>query len=66
MAGTELMRIANLNNMEVRVRCQREMTSCTGLALGDTAEIDVDAYSGTGRKFRGVVTEIANTASGLA
>ncbi len=64
MAGTELMRIANLNNMEVRVNVNEN--DIVRVALGDTAEIDVDAYSGTGRKFKGLVTEIANTASGLA
>ncbi|GAB3173901.1 efflux RND transporter periplasmic adaptor subunit [Telluribacter humicola] len=64
MAGTELMRIANLNNMEVRVNVNEN--DIVRVALGDTAEIDVDAYSSTDRKFKGVVTEIANTASGLA
>lgn len=64
MAGTELMRIANLNNMEVRVNVNEN--DIVRVALGDTAEIDVDAYSSIDRKFRGIVTEIANTASGLA
>ncbi|TDB67988.1 efflux RND transporter periplasmic adaptor subunit [Arundinibacter roseus] len=63
MAGTELMRIANLSNMEVRVNVNEN--DIVRVMLGDTAEIDVDAYSGSGRKFQGVVTEIANTASGL-
>lgn len=63
MAGTELMRIANLSNMEVRVNVNEN--DIVRVTVGDTAEIDVDAYSGTGRKFRGRVTEIANTASGL-
>lgn len=63
MAGTELMRIANLSNMEVRVNVNEN--DIVRVTLGDTAEIDVDAYSSTGRQFRGVVTEIANTASGL-
>ncbi len=63
MAGTELMRIANLNNMEVQVNVNEN--DIVRVTVGDTADIDVDAYSGTGRKFRGVVTEIANTASGL-
>lgn len=63
MAGTELMRIANLNNMEVRVNVNEN--DIVRVSVGDTADIDVDAYSGTGRKFRGIVTEIANTASGL-
>jgi HlyD family secretion protein len=64
MAGTEMMRIANLSNMEVRVNVNEN--DIVRVALGDTAEIDVDAYSSTGRKFRGVVKEIANTAAGLA
>ncbi len=63
MAGTELMRIANLNNMEVRVNVNEN--DIVRVMVGDTADIDVDAYSATGRKFRGLVTEIASTASGL-
>jgi len=64
MAGTEIMRIANLNNMEVRVNVNEN--DIVRVSLGDTAEIDVDSYSTTGRKFKGIVTEIANTANGLA
>jgi HlyD family secretion protein len=64
MAGTEMMRIANLNNMEVRVNVNEN--DIVRVSIGDTAEIDVDAYSSSGRKFRGVVKEIANTAAGLA
>jgi HlyD family secretion protein len=64
MAGTEMMRIANLSNMEVRVNVNEN--DIVRVALGDTAEIDVDAYNSSGRKFRGVVKEIANTAAGLA
>ncbi|PWJ60666.1 HlyD family secretion protein [Dyadobacter jejuensis] len=64
MAGTEMMRIANLANMEVRVNVNEN--DIVRVSLGDTAEIDVDAYSSTGRKFKGVVKEIANTAAGLA
>jgi len=64
MAGTEIMRIANLNNMEVRVNVNEN--DIVRVNLGDTVEIDVDSYSTTGRKFRGLVTEIANTANGLA
>ena len=33
------------------------------VSIGDTAIIDVDAYSHTGKKFKGVVTKIANTAN---
>lgn len=62
MAGTELMRIANLSNMEVRVNVNEN--DIVRVILGDTADIDVDAYSSIGRKFRGIVTEIANTATG--
>lgn len=64
MAGTEMMRIANLANMEVRVNVNEN--DIVRVSLGDTAEIDVDAYSSSGRKFKGVVKEIANTAAGLA
>ncbi|WP_138483257.1 efflux RND transporter periplasmic adaptor subunit [Dyadobacter bucti] len=64
MAGTEMMRIANLNNMEVRVNVNEN--DIVRVSIGDTAEIDVDAYSSSGRKFRGIVKEIANTAAGLA
>ena len=61
MAGTEIMRIANLNNMEVRVDVNEN--DIVRVMLGDTAEIEVDSYGD--RKFKGVVTEIANTANGL-
>lgn len=63
MAGTELMRIANLTNMEVRVNVNEN--DIVRVSLGDTAEIDVDAYSSSGRKFKGIVKEIANTATGM-
>jgi len=64
MAGTEMMRIANLSNMEVRVNVNEN--DIVRVSIGDTAEIDVDAYSSSGRKFKGIVKEIANTAAGLA
>lgn len=59
MAGTEMMRIANLNAMEVSVDVNENDIIKVG--LGDTALIEVDAY-GT-RKFKGIVSEIANSAS---
>ncbi len=62
MAGTEILRIANLNNMEVRVNVNEN--DIVRVTLGDTAIIDVDAYAYSGRKFKGIVTEIANTANG--
>ena len=61
MAGTEMMRIANLNNMEVRVDVNEN--DIVRVNLGDTVEIEVDSYAD--RKFRGMVTEIANTANGV-
>ncbi|OGX90411.1 efflux RND transporter periplasmic adaptor subunit [Hymenobacter coccineus] len=60
MAGTEIMRIANLNNMEVRVSVNEN--EVTNVNLGDSVEVDVDAYASRNEKFRGVVTNIANTA----
>ena len=62
MAGTEILRIANLNNMEVRMNVNEN--DIVRVSLGDTAIIDVDSYSMTGKKFRGIVTQIANTANG--
>lgn len=61
MAGTEMLRIADLNKMEVRVDVNEN--DIIRVAIGDTAIIDVDAYSHTNKEFKGVVTEIANTAN---
>ena len=60
MAGTEMLRIADLSQMEVRADVNEN--DIVRVALGDTATIEVDAY--LGRKFKGVVTKIANTATG--
>ena len=60
MAGTEMLRIADLNRMEVRVDVNEN--DIIRVSVGDTAVIDVDAYSYTGKKFKGLVTQIANTA----
>lgn len=62
MAGTELLRIANLNNMEVRVNVNEN--DIIRVDLGDTVIVDVDAYSDQSKKFRGLVTRVANTAIG--
>ncbi len=64
MAGTEIMRLANLNNMEVRVNVNEN--DIVRVTLGDTADIEVDSYTTAGRKFKGIVTEVANTANGMA
>ena len=60
MAGTEIMRIANLNNMEVRVNVNEN--DVNNVNLGDSVEVEVDAYTSKNEKFRGLVTNIANTA----
>jgi HlyD family secretion protein len=60
MAGTEMLRIADLNKMEVRVNVNEN--DIVRVSLGDTAIIDVDAYSNINKEFKGLVTLIANTA----
>jgi HlyD family secretion protein len=58
MAGTEMMRIARLNQMEVEVEVNEN--EIVNVAMGDTAAIEVDSYPE--QPFQGVVTEIANSA----
>ena len=62
MAGTEMMRIANLSSMEVQVDVSEN--DILKVSVNDDADIEVDAY--LGRKFKGKVTEIANSASNLS
>jgi len=64
MSGTELMRIADLNRMEVMVEVNEN--DIVRVNMHDTAIIEVDAF--LGEQFKGVVTEIANSANitGLA
>jgi len=59
MEGTEIMRLANLNEMEVSVEVNEN--DIVRVHTGDTSLIEVDAY--LDRKFKGVVTEIANSAN---
>ncbi|MDX2303903.1 MAG: efflux RND transporter periplasmic adaptor subunit [Microscillaceae bacterium] len=61
MAGTEMMILADLNNMEVQVDVNEN--DIVKVRRGQKAIIDVDSYSASGRKFEGIVTEIANTAN---
>lgn len=61
MAGTEMMTIADLSRMEVRVDVNEN--DIIRLSLGDTTLIDVDSYSSLNKKFKGIVTSIANTAN---
>jgi HlyD family secretion protein len=58
MAGTELMRVADLTRMEAQVQVNEN--DIPRVNLGDTALIEVDAY--LDQKFKGIVTEIANSA----
>lgn len=61
MAGTPILKIANLNSIEVRVDVnERDILTVTN---NDTADVELDAYPG--RKFYGIVTQIANTANNL-
>lgn len=59
MAGTELLRVANLNNMEVEVDVNEN--DIVKIKIGDEANVEVDAY--LKKKFKGVVTSISNSAS---
>ncbi len=57
--GTELMRVADLSNMEVQVDVGEN--DIPKVKLGDTALVEVDAFNN--RKFKGIVYKIANPES---
>lgn len=57
-AGTEIMRIANLDAMEVRVRVNEN--DIVNVKVGDRTVVSVDAFPG--RKFEGAVAEISSSA----
>lgn len=59
--GTEILRIADLSKMEVKVDVNEN--DIIRISEGDTALIDVDSYSYMDKTFKGVVTQIANTAN---
>jgi HlyD family secretion protein len=59
MEGTEILRLANLLEMEVLVDVNEN--DILRVHVGDTAYVEVDAHDT--RKFRGVVTEVANSAN---
>ncbi len=61
MAGTEMLRIANLDKMEVLVDVNEN--DIIRIKEKDTATIDVDAYPN--RVFKGIVTQIANSAKNI-
>ena len=58
MAGTEIVRVANLQNMEVEVDVNEN--DIVKIQVGDSTIVEVDAY--LKKKFSGIVTEIANSA----
>lgn len=59
MTGTEILRVANLNNMEVEVDVNEN--DIVKIKEGDFAKVEVDAY--LKKQFKGVVTSISNSAS---
>jgi len=59
MAGTEMMRVADMKSIEVRVDVGEN--DITKVKIGDTALVEVDAYNN--RKFKGIVYKIANPVS---
>lgn len=59
MEGTEIMRIANLISMEVNVDVNE--SDINRVSLNNGADIEIDAFRG--RKFKGIVTEIASSSS---
>jgi len=61
MAGTEIMRVANLTNMEVEVDVNEN--DIVKVNIGDSTIVEVDAY--LKKQFKGLVTEIANSADGV-
>ncbi len=60
--GTEILRIADMQKIEVRVDVGEN--DIPKVKLGDSALVEVDAY--TGRKFKGLVTQIASSNNGAA
>ena len=59
LQGTEILRLANLNEMEASVEVNEN--DIIRIHKNDTAIVEVDAY--LGKKFKGIVTEVANSAN---
>jgi HlyD family secretion protein len=57
MAGTEMMRVADMSALEVRVDVGEN--DIVKVSIGDSADVEVDAYNN--RKFKGIVTQIASS-----
>jgi HlyD family secretion protein len=62
MAGTEMLRIADMSKIEIRVDVGE--SDVPKVHLGDSAVVTVDAYSD--RKFKGIVTQIASSNNGAS
>lgn len=62
MAGTEMMRVADMRSIEIRVDVGEN--DIPKVKIGDTAVVEVDAYSN--RKFKGLVYKIANPITSAA
>lgn len=62
MAGTEMLRIADMSKIEIRVDVGE--SDIPKVLLGDSAIVTVDAY--TDRKFKGIVTQIASSNNGAS
>lgn len=62
MAGTEMMRVADMSLLEVRVEVGEN--DVVKVNLGDSADVEVDAYNN--RKFKGIVTKIASSTTGTS
>lgn len=60
--GTEMLRIANMDKIEVRVDVGEN--DIPKVKLGDSALVSIDAYSD--RKFKGIVTQIASSNNGAS
>lgn len=59
MAGTEMMSVADLSNMEADVNVNEN--DIVNVNVGDTALIEVDAF--INRKFKGIVSNVSNSAN---
>jgi HlyD family secretion protein len=62
MAGTEIMRVADLTDMEVEVDVNEN--DIVKVSIGDSTLVEVDAY--LKQEFKGLVTEISNSANAAA
>ena len=59
MTGTDIMTVANLNNMEVEVDVNEN--DIVKISIGDSTNVQVDAY--LKKEFKGIVTSISNAAN---